>query len=426
MKQRSLVMGLATLLVGSVAASLPGCNSSSSSGAPGAIGAGGADTSSAMNAAGSDDAERPSKSADGGEPSDTTDPDPKGNGGAPGSGDPRGGDAGAPGSSSDVAPLPSSAFLYVYSDTADHDFLVARDLATGKERLVTDLKADGSEGWEIWGHSISPDRKRIVIASLFGPTRADVDTGLSTRRIWTLAADGSDFQRLTPVFENTGTTLKNFNISLQDPVFSADGRDVIYDYGNWWYEGNTLKGGSLPWSVSTNGGLPTSFETTTGCSVIHPSVNPATGDVLFVHSVCLRSDDEGLFLYPRDGGSEPIKVVDEGFGEGEVDPALEKASWVGDGSGFIFVGSIQVARGASTEQAKSLLAYDAASGEIQVLVIPDAGAAVQNATIAPDASVIVYCLAHDDVYDLHAIDLSLDPPEDAAITDDGKSCDPGF
>ena len=41
-------------------------------------------------------------------------------------------------------------------------------------------------------------------SGLYGPTAADNATNIATRRIWSLAADGTDFRRLTPVFENTG------------------------------------------------------------------------------------------------------------------------------------------------------------------------------------------------------------------------------
>jgi len=288
------------------------------------------------------------------------------------------------------------------------------------------VRGDDSDGWEIWDHAISPDRKRIAIASLYGPTKADTDTGLATRRIWTLAADGGDFQRLTPVFENDGGGKSTYNIDVQGPVFTADGGGIIYDFGNWWYEGTKLQGGSLPWFVSTQGDLPTFFPTVSSCSVINPSVNPATGDILFVHSVCVNAADEGIFLYPSTGGSEPVKLIDKGFGAGAVEPRLEKASWLADGSGFIFVGTIEVTRDADIDTANSLLAYDMATGDITTLLIPDVGTSVRNAAIAPNGDGIVYCLAHDGVYDLRAIDLTMDPPVDAAITDDGISCSPGF
>jgi len=413
LQKRLLVPGLATLLLGSVAAGAPGCSSPSSSADPADKGgatsnaAGGADGSGASDAQGGGDS--PGTPSDGGVP------------GTAGSSS----EAGAPGASTAGA-LPAGTFLYVKAITADSDALIARDFATGKERVVTDLRGDGSDGWEIWGHAISPDRKRIAVASLYGPTKADTDTKIATRNISTFDSEGGDFQRLTPVFPNTGAGRTNFSIDVQGPVFSADGGSIIYDFGNWWYEGTTLNGGSLPWLVSTQGDVPESFPTISSCSVIEPSVNPATGDVLFVHSVCINAADEGIFLYPSAGGTEPVKLIDRGYGAGEVDPSLEPASWVGDGSGFIFVADMQVTRGADTDTASSLLAFDMATGDIGVLIIPEPNTSVRNAAIAPDGSGIVYCLYHDDVYDLHAIDLTLDPPEDAAITDDGKSCSPVF
>lgn len=407
-----LAPGLVTLWVASLVASVPACSGSSSD--PDA--SGGADSS---HSSGGDASAGSSDSAVGGEPAG-----PAGDAGAPGAGGALG-DAGAPATSA-AEPLPATTFLYVYSETADSDVLMAWDYSTGEQRVVTDLRGDGSEGWEIWGHTISPDRRRIALASLYDPTQADIDTQLATRRIHTIAPDGSDFQRLTPVFENTGAGRKNFSISVEDPAFTADGSSVIYDFGNWWYEGTTLEGGSLPWSVATSGALPELFPTVTSCTVVSPSVNPATGDVLFVHSVCVSSADEGIFLYPREGSTEPTKLVARSYGAGGVDPTLEKASWLADGSGFLFVGVIEVMRGNEVDTASSLLSFDMTSGEVSVLVIPEPDTDIRNAAVAPDGAGIVYCLAHDDVLDLHAIDLTVDPPEDAAITNDGKSCQPGF
>jgi hypothetical protein len=414
MKHGALV-SLVALWTGVAAASLGACNSSDSSADPDA---GGSDSMSSTGGDG-DGVAGSSDSAGG---TDST--GPSGDAGMPGTAG-TDGEGGAPGGASANA-LPDSTFLYVYSETPDSDLLVAWDYKTGEQRVITDLRDDDSDGWEIWGHSISPDRRRIALAALYGPTKADNDTQLATRRVWTFATDGTDAQRLTPVFPNDGQGRTGFNLSVQDPVFTGDGRAVIYDFGTWWYEGTTLEGGSLPWLVSTSGDLPELFPTVTSCSVIDPSVNPATGDVLFVHSVCVNAEDEGIFLYPSAGGSEPLKLVDRGYGPGTVDPSLEKASWLADGSGFVFVGNIEITRGAETDTASSLLAYDMNSGEVGVLVIPEPDTSVRNAAVAPDGAGIVYCLAQDDVYDLHVVDLTVDPPEDVAITNDGKSCSPGF
>jgi hypothetical protein len=419
MKKPLLVPSLLALSLGlsSLAAGIGGCKSS---GASGEDDAGGAHSASS---AGGDGSGGMADAAAGADASGPAGAGKAGHAGSTGLGD---------GGSSNTNPLPAGAlptttFLYVRSVTPNVDQLVSLDYATGDTGVVADLMGDGGDGWEIWGHTISPDRTRIAVASLYGPTKADNDTGLATRRIWTMAADGSDLQRLTPVFDNDGGGRTSYSIDVQDPVFSKDGQSIIFDFGSWWYEGTKLQGGSFPWLVSITGDeLPEPFPTVTGCSVIDPSVNPVTGEVLLVHSVCVNAADEGIFLYPKAGSNKPIKLVDRGYGAGAVDPALEKASWLADGSAFIFVATIEVTRGDVTDTANSIFGYDVATGEIATLLVPDAGTNVRNAAIAPNADGIVYCLAHDDVYDLHVIDLTVAPPVDSAITDDGVSCSPSF
>ena len=422
-KPLALVPSLVALLLGSVAASMPGCNSRGSSGADEAGGANWAGPSGGNGDGSGGDADSAggtSASAGGADSSGPAGAGAPGNAGSPGQGDAGASTTGTPDA------LPTTTFLYVQSVTPDSDRLISLDYLTGDTRVITDLKGDDSDGWEIWGHAISPDRTRIVTASLYGPTKADNATGLATRRIWTMATDGSDMQRLTPVFDNDGAGRKNYSISVQGPVFTNDGQGIIYEFGNWWYEGTSLEGGSFPWFVSTDGTLPEPFPTILSCTVVDPSVNPVTGEVLLVHSVCVNSADEGIFLYPSTGGTKPIQLVARGYGAGAVDPALQKASWLADGSGFIFVGNIDVQRGADTDVTASILLFDMETGQASVLFSPDADTDVRSAAIAPNADGIVYCLAHDNVLDLHAIDLTVDPPEDSVVTDDGISCSPGF
>jgi hypothetical protein len=420
MKKALLVPSAVALSFGlsALAAGVGGCKSSGGSGEEDAGGAHSASSSGGDGSGGvADAAAGADASGRGGAGASTS------HAGSPGLGE------GGSSNTDPTAPgaLPTTTFLYVRSVTPDNDQLVSLDYVSGDTGVVADLQGDGSDGWEIWGHTISPDRTRIAIASLYGPTKADNVTGLATRRIWTMAVDGSDLQRRTPVFDNDGGGRTNYSIAVQDPVFSKDGQSIIFDFGTWWYEGNTLQGGSFPWLVPTSGdGLPEPFPTVASCSVIDPSVNPATGEVLFVHSVCVNASDEGIFLYPETGSGKPVKLVDRGFGAGAVDPVLEKASWLADGSAFVFVGTIEVTRGDVTDTANSILAYDMATGNIGTLLIPDVDTSVRNVAIAPNGDGIVYCLAHDDVYDLHVIDLTVDPPVESAITDDGISCSPSF
>ncbi|WP_437899001.1 hypothetical protein [Sorangium sp. So ce124] len=105
---------------------------------------------------------------------------------------------------------------------------------------------------------------------------------------------------------------------------------------------------------------------------------------------------------------------------------LTTASWLGNGSGFVFVGTIDVPANDTTVATSALLVYDMATAMISPLVLAEPGTYIDSATIAPDATSLVYCLRHDDVTDLHAIDLTQAEPEDRPITTDGKSCYPAF
>jgi hypothetical protein len=119
--------------------------------------------------------------------------------------------------------------------------------------------------------------------------------------------------------------------------------------------------------------------------------------------------------------------VQAGYGIGQVDPSLTPPSWVADGSGFIFAANTSVDRNGTTEVASSLFVYEMISGDITPVIIPERDEYVQAASIAPDASAIVYCLRHGShATDLHLLDLNTKPPTDSPMTTDGKSCYPKF
>jgi hypothetical protein len=342
-----------------------------------------------------------------------------------GSGDGAGGSSSGGGADGGAAgALPLSTFLYVSKVDATHDILMAVDATTGEARTVTDLRGDGSDGWQIEGYALSPDRTRIVMASLYGPTKEDNDTKLATSRIWTLASDGSDFRRLTPVFENTSGGRSGFAIEIRDPMFSKDGSDVFFNYGEYWYESTTLKGASGIWHVGTGGGaLPELFKAPSPCSLLDPSVDPKTGKITITHSVCIPGQGvDGIYLYAADGSGEPELLFGD---QGTTSVVLETPRWVADGSGFVFIATTEVPVNDTTRNVRGLYVFDMSTRKASAIVQPeDQDAQVIDATIAPDASAIVYCLQQGDATDLHAIDLSVDPPTDTAITNDGKSCHP--
>ena len=321
--------------------------------------------------------------------------------------------------------LSASTFLYVAKAANDRDVLMAYDRASGGQpRTVTDLRGDGSDGWAINGYSISPDRTRIAIASLYGPTKEDVDTKLPTNRIWTLAPDGSDFRRLTPVFENTAAGRSQFVIEVRNPAFSPSGADLLYNYGEYFYEGNTLRGGSGIWGVKAGGGtLPSLFKAPSPCSLVDPTFDPKTGKVTIIHSVCIPPAQDGIYLYAADGSGTPEKLV--GSDAAALDVGLEPPRWVADGSGFVFVATTTVVINGSNALVRGLFAFDMETRKTTPVVVPqEADTSVVDGAIAPDATAIVYCVRRGEAANLHLIDLTKTPATDAAITSDGKSCHP--
>lgn len=340
------------------------------------------------------------------------------------SGDPSGSSGGTPGAN--VAPIPATTLLYVARPSNDKHVLMSWDLEKDEKKVITDLTGDGSSGWDIAGYAISPDRTRIAIASLYDATKEDVATGFPGRRIHLVGADGNNFVRLTPVWENLGGGKKNWTVEVRDPMFTLDGKDVLFSYGQYWYEGTKLEGASSIWSVSAAGGkLPEPAWPLDGCSVTDASTDPKTGKVAVVQSVCIDSKNTGIWLYSRDGSSAPERVV----GGASVDPDLEQVSWAKDGSGFVFVGQTERQVDGSSKRIRGVFAYDAASKQVIDIALPTGqDQSVRDATLAPDASAVVYCLVTStqsgQTYDLHLVDVTANPMKDVALTNDGQSCNP--
>lgn len=306
--------------------------------------------------------------------------------------------------------IPEGTFLFTRRVSADAQHLVARDLATGAERVVTDLTSDGSKGWDINGFALSPDRTQVVLASIYGPTEEDNRTMLATQRIWLLDTEGKSFTRLTPVFKNSSPGTAGFRIDVRSPVFSKDGKTVYYQYGE---QVIGKSGGSRTWAVSTDGSkVPDLLETPATCgSASPPTVNPATGDVLLAQGFCQNAADQGLVIFKADGQAPQMFVAGEDFPTSPV-------RWAADGSLFLYASGFPGSR--------SLSAYIVDQKKTVALVQPPSGSDVLSGALSRDGNAIVYCMRTGDAYDLRILDLSKDPVEDRAITTDGRSCDPVF
>ncbi|MEZ4221913.1 MAG: hypothetical protein R3B13_13355 [Polyangiaceae bacterium] len=314
-----------------------------------------------------------------------------------------GGGAGAAGTA-----LPATTFLFERRVDANRDHLIAMDYATGQERIVSTLVQPNSDGWNIDGVAVSPDRTRIVLASPYGPTQQDTLTGIAAQRLWSMNTEGGDMVRLTPVFEGGVDTTK---IDVRNPVFTPDGLNVFYEYGEY-------NGGSwyvAPWWVGSGGNaVPSLFQTQQSCSINNnPAVNPVTGDLLLKHTVCLPSVKGGYYLYPAAGGT-PTQLVDETGSD------LRRPVFSFDGSAFLFTAR------SSTDQIQSLYLYLLSTQQLALVISGSQGVDVVDGSFAPDNAHIVYCVNQAGSTNLRLFDLSVDPPVDTPLTSDGASCSPVF
>ncbi len=324
-----------------------------------------------------------------------------------------GGASNVAGSGTLAAALPISTFVFERKQANGNDHLVAMDVESRQQRVITTLAEGSVTGWKIDGVTVSPDRTRIVLASPYGATVADNATGLSTNRLWNLDINGNDFRRITPVFPNTHAGQLGWHIDVRDPAFSPDGQYVVYDYGEGDYSGGYV----APWFVAADGStLPSLISTSLDCSVNNNGVfNPVTGDLLLEHVVCIGGQKGGYFLYPNAGGAPDFLVNDDGISLSSEPPAFSA-----DGSVFVYTGRTY------SDNIQSLYAYSMSNRTVVPLIPGSANTDIINASFSPDDRYMVYCVKAGNLYDLRVMDFSADPPTDTELTSDGVSCDPVF
>jgi hypothetical protein len=143
--------------------------------------------------------------------------------------------------------------------------------------------------------------------------------------------------------------------------------------------------------------------------------NPVTGDLLLAHVVCLPEVDGGYYLYPSEGGAPDYLVNEDGVSFSSEPPAFSN-----DGSVFVYTARTY------DDEIQSLYAYIMSERTVVPLVPGADGIDIVNASFAPDDLHLVYCVRQNEAYDLWMLDLSVDPPTDTPLTDDGVSCDPVF
>ena len=269
-------------------------------------------------------------------------------------------------------------------------------IATGDERTVTDLTGDGSS-WTLDIRRLAgppPDRARVTLRADGGGRRhRPRDAGHLVPR-----GRRHRLSRLTPTFPNRAAGARGPALRGRPDVDAGRiARDLrLREY---WTNGTRLEGGSFPWSVSARETIRRRPWRRPRLTVLHPSRNPATGDMLYQHSVCIPGQGEsGLYLYPEQGTTTPQRLP----GLTDVDVYLATPSWLADGSGFLFLGSA-----ARTNEPARIFAYDLGAGAATALLT--ARPVTYAASRWRRTGRIVYCLETGDRRDLHVVDATVSP-----------------
>jgi len=183
-------------------------------------------------------------------------------------------------------------------DTAD---VVVRDLATGSERLVGDLRDEESP-------VLSPDRQAVAFVSDRRNGRPD---------LW--------LQPLSPDGEPAGTArqLTDHPGTVAQPSFSPDGRWVAYH--------RVLEGQRDIWIVPVSGGPPGRF-TDHPAIDIHPDWSP---DGRYLAWVSDRGGGQQVWVAPVANGrpAGPPRQVTDGPN------SCQAPAWSRDGARIAFIGS---------------------------------------------------------------------------------------
>ena len=311
---------------------------------------------------------------------------------------------------------------------------------------MTDL-VDGGSGCLVSGQSISPDRRSLTFTAIFRVEPGDIVGGTAAQAVWVVGVDGQGFRRLTPPLRNTDTgeactsnadcqaptfcgpaQVCRLGISVSDvddPVWTVDASQVLFNIGKFTTVNGDLTGGTYPWIVSAAGGFPTPTLAVQGCTIVS-AVSPDPMGTGFVanHQVCLPGTEPGLYLHAFAGG-DPTKLVTKTTSS--VDPVQEPPWWLEDGSGFVFAGTGMLPVGGQVTYATGGYAFDMTTKSVSPIIAPPTtDAIVSSIAIARDGKFLAYCLTSGGASDIVVVDLRPKPATTFMATTDGKSCFPSF
>jgi hypothetical protein len=306
-----------------------------------------------------------------------------------------GGGGSGGGSADGITPLPDDTFLFVRGDWADGpEKVYAYDLDTRTERLfITDSDFDPS----LFNYSISPDRRWVVFGNVIYKFDEDDARAYAQDHLWKVSADGKRWVRLThPVFPGDESCPVGKQACYRErysPVFSRDGKTLIYSLGFLWNPrleacktsadcsggggvcslgyctGPQMDGGSGLAEIPSEGGVDDPAGQFNLCGFSEPmAVSHDGGKILLASEICM-GDGPGMYLkdYPLDGEKAKFLCRSDGG-------AGSSAVWLLDDSGFLYDNyTRRLENGQLVAAGECLYRYDFASGSSTAALCPPEG-----------------------------------------------------
>jgi hypothetical protein len=342
---------------------------------------------------------------------------------------------------------PGDYFAHIY----------ALDVTTRAERLLTNLDDDDTKTGIVYGLSVSPDRRKIAFGSkTFRTTPDDNKFGFSSGILWTVSANGREFQRITPSYDSqirdAGSCTRDadcaelyscqmsrcvrasFSMSFGSPVFAADGSRIFFREAWSWID---ERGGTInavlaqSWLRIADGARPVDSGLPS-CKAQQPLArHPVSGSLLVFRATCAGpTTDPSWFTEWTEGGTHrPLHRDDTG--RIPITPESQPfAAWLPDGSGFYYISlGERNATGNPRSSKQGLSLWTSGASTANSIYPPGTnGGDVDGVTVLGTGAVVVELARLEGGSDRHDLYL-VDPATGQAamkLTDSGNNHDPAW
>lgn len=296
---------------------------------------------------------------------------------------------------SGAAALPATSFVFVRGTQ-----IVAFDTGSSSEKVLATLEG-ASRPEDV---ALSPDRTKVAFIGVFRPGGETVKG--DDKAVWTMGADGSGLQRLTPPVA-ADAEIQDQAIDRASPEWTRDGSSVVFVLATTGKKGAQTLNESELWQASASG-VAKYGDANADCALI--SSPRFSGDgMTSILKACSKSAN-GIAIYDALPPGEPSSRI--AGTDGSDGPAIVSP----DGATLYY--RVQV--GAHT----ALVSRPSAGGKAKTLYAP-ADANVAGYDLSPDGTQIVAGVGGCKIVVLSSLDAAT--PTVTPVTESaGGSCAPSW